>query len=441
MICVRVLLLFLLVLSSAGTVVAAPDEEALGRSAGYPAGRSLKQAYQEPYIVGSFSAMDSFNPSCALAPAAAPLPLKKAAAETPIRYRFAGRTLTLDDYMQRQRATGVLVVKDGEIVAERYNYQRTANMRMLSNSMAKTITALGVLKAVEDGLIRSLDDLAETYVPELNGTLYGQTRIVNLMRMASGARYVEDYSANDDRRAFNDTARRLGVAQAARLVTERAEPEGKRFNYAGAQTEVLGLVLRGATGRTLCDYVDETIWKPVGAEAQATWLINPVDKVELAQGGFNATLRDYARLGVMMANDGQGPHAAVLSRDHLLAMTDAQRQPEAFRPGRMQYHGSTYHGYGLQTWILPGSHRRFALQGIHGQAIFVDPALKLVVAHTAVGKEASGDASGAHLGAERDALLRGIVAGYEAVKVGAAAFERSTGDESAAATSCCATKE
>ncbi|KQV78828.1 serine hydrolase [Rhizobacter sp. Root1221] len=408
----RLVALFFSFFAAAGAVVAAPDEEALGRSAGYPAGRSMAQAYQEPYIVGSFSAMDSFNPSCALAPATAPWPLKTAATEPPIRYRFDGRTLTLDDYMQRQRATGLLVVKDGEIVAERYNYQRTADMRMVSHSMAKTITALGVLKAVEDGLIRSLDDRAEAYAPELEGTLYGQTRIVHLMRMASGARFVEDYSAHDDRRAFNDAARRLGIAHAVRLVTERAEPEGQRFNYAGAQTQVLGLVLRGATGRTMCDYVGETVWQAIGAEAQATWLINPVDQVELAQGGFNATLRDYARLGLMLANDGQGPHAAVLSREHVLAMTDAQQQPEAFRPGHMQYHGSTYYGYGLQTWILPGSHRRFALQGIHGQAIFVDPALKLVVVHTAVGKDASGDASGAHLGAERDALLRGIVARY-----------------------------
>lgn len=412
MTCLRFPLLTLFLALVGGAALAAPDEEALGRSAGYPAARNFAQAYQEPYLVGSFSAMDSFLPSCALAPAAEPLPLKKSAGEPAFRYRFDGRTLTLDDYLQRQRVTGLLVLKDGEIVAERYNYQRTADMRLLSNSMAKTITALAVMKAVEDGKIRSLDDPAEAYVTALKGTLYGQTRLVNLLRMASGARYVEDYSAHDDRRAFNDTARRLGVAEAARRVTERAEPEGQRFNYAGAQTEVLGLVVRAATGRTLCDYVDEAIWKPIGAEAQATWLLNPVDRVELAQGGFNATLRDYARLGLMMANDGQGPHGTVLSRDLLLQMTDAERQPEAFRPGRMDYHGSTYAGYGFQTWILPGTHRRFALQGIHGQAIFVDPALKLVVVHTAVGKDASGDASGTHLGAERDALLRGIVARY-----------------------------
>lgn len=391
---------------------AAPDEDALGKADGYPAARSIPQAYEERFIVGSFSAMDSIGPSCSLAPSAQPLPLKKADSETTFRYRFDGRNLTLDDYMQRQRATAVLVLKDGEIVAERYNYERTPAMRMLSNSMAKTIVGLGIMKALEEGHIHSLDDTAAAYVPELKDSLYGNTRIVNLLRMASGARYVENYSASDDRARFNSNSRKLGTAAAARLISERADEEGQQFNYAGVQTEVLGLVLRGATGKTMCDYVAEKIWQPLGAESRATWLLNAVDKVELAQGGFNATVHDYARLGWMMANDGEAAGHAVVSREHLLDMTDAKRQPEAFRPGSMPYHGSTYFGYGFQTWLMPGSHRRFALQGVYGQAIFVDPQLKLVVVHMAVGKDASGDASGKHLGAERDALLRGIVAKY-----------------------------
>ena len=97
---------------------------------------------------------------------------------------------------------------------------------------------------------------------------------------------------------------------------------------------------------------------------------------------------------------------------HLLDMTDAARQPPAFRPGLMRWHDSTYLGYGLQVWLLPGSHRRFALLGVYGQAIFVDPELKLVMVHMAVGRDAAGDASGTHLGAERDALFRGVVARY-----------------------------
>ena len=405
-------LLPLVLLLCAATAGAAPDEDLLGKAAGYPVGRTVAQAYQDAYKVGSFSAMDRISPSCTLAPAARPLALPKAASKPAFRYRFEGRTSSLDDYMAHQRATAVLVLKDGEIVAERYSYDRDAGMRMLSQSMAKTIVALAVMKALEEGLVRSLDDTAASYAPELAGSLYGETRLVNLLRMASGARYVEDYTPGDDRARFIATFRRAGVAEAARSITERADPEGERFNYAGAQTEVLGMVLRAATRRSLCDYVAEKIWQPMGAEAPARWLQNPFDHVELAQGGFNATVRDYARLGWLMANDGQAGGQAVLQPEHLLDMTDATRQPEAFRPGRMAYKGSRYLGYGFQTWLLPGTHRRFMLLGIHGQAIMVDPELKLVVVHTAVGADASGDASGRHLGAERDALLRRIVARY-----------------------------
>lgn len=411
-------LLLLAVCMPAG---AAPDEDVLGKAAGYPVAPNLARTNDDAYIVGSYSDMDRIAPHCTLAPSAQPLTLPVAAPETRFYYRYQGRMLTLDDYMQRQRATAVLVLKDGQIVAERYNYARTADMRMLSNSMAKTILALAIGKALEAGLIRSLDDTAATYVPALAGTLYGETRLVNLLRMASGARFVEDYSAADDRARFNADARRLGVLQAARAVHERAAPEGERFNYAGVQTQVLGLVLGQVLGtESICHYVATQLWQPLGAATEASWGLTPYEKIEYVQGAFNATVRDYARLGQMMANDGMGPTGAVLPRDYLLAMTDPTRQPEAFRPGRMQNKGSTYMGYGFQTWLYPvgaGSapgRRRFALLGIHGQEVFVDPQLKLVVVHMAVGKDASGDASGNHLGAERDALLRGIVGTYGA---------------------------
>jgi CubicO group peptidase (beta-lactamase class C family) len=232
--------------------------------------------------------------------------------------------------------------------------------------------------------------------------------------MASGAQYVEDYSGFDDFARFNRTVGKVGAAKAAQTITQRAAPQGERFNYASSETAMLGLVLRGATGQSLCDYVARRLWQPMGAEAEATWLVNPLDGVEYAGGSFNATPRDYARLGWLLANDGELRGKAVVPREYLLDMTDAARQPESFRPGRMHYKGSSYLGYGLQTWLMPGSHRRFELLGVYGQAIFVDPELKLVLVHLAVGKDASGDASGNHLGAERDALWRGIVAHYGA---------------------------
>jgi len=391
---------------------AAPDEDLLGKSAGYPAAPRLVQVFQEAYRVGSFRAMDSLSPHCTLPASAQPLPLPQAAREPAFRYQFDGKTLTLDDYMQRQRATALLVLKDGQIVAERSNYDTKPEHRLLSNSMAKTIVALGMGKALEDGHIRSLEDTAAEYEPKLGGTLYGQTKIINLMRMASGARFVEDYSGKDDLARFSQTTRLQGNAAGARVITERAAPEGTLFNYASAETQMLGLVLRGATGTSLCQYIGEKIWQPLGAESPATWLTNPVDGTEQAAGNFNATVHDYARLGLLLANDGQRDGKAIISREYLLRMTDANQQPPAFRPGAMQNKGSTYVGYGLQTWLWPGSHRRFALLGIYGQSIMVDPELKLVVVHMAVAKDASGDASGTHMGAERDALWRGVVARY-----------------------------
>ena len=397
---------------SCATAGAAPDEVALGRDAGYPVAPRLAQIHEPRYIVGSFSAMDSLAPHCLLAPAAEPRALPVAKRPPRFDYRFDGRALTLDDYLQHQRATALLVLKDGEIVAERYSYGRTPDMRMISNSMAKTLVALAVGQALAAGEIQSLDDTAAHYVPALEGTLYGETRLVNLLRMASGARYVEDYTDTDDRARFNAVVRREGVLAAARTVTERADAQGERFNYAGAQTEVLALVLRAATKRPLCELVDERLWQPLGAESAASYLLNRADRSEQSQGGFSATLRDYARLGAMLAEDGRVGERQVVPRDWLLAMTDATRQPPQFRPGTMDSHGSRYFGYGYQVWLMPGAHRRFVLLGVYGQAIFVDPAAKLVMVHLAVGADARGDASGARLGPERDALWRGVVAHY-----------------------------
>lgn len=169
---------------------ASPDADLLGQKQGYPLAPSATRIYETPYIVGSFSGMDRLSPSCELAPADKPVPFKSADKEADFRYRFRGGDYTLADYMQHQRATAVLIVQDGTLLAEHYGYDRTQDMRMLSNSMAKTLLALAIGKALEDGSLHALEDRADQYVPGLAGTLYGATRIVDLLRMASGAKYV-----------------------------------------------------------------------------------------------------------------------------------------------------------------------------------------------------------------------------------------------------------
>jgi CubicO group peptidase (beta-lactamase class C family) len=250
--------------------------------------------------------------------------------------------------------------------------------------MAKTITAMLFGLAVKDGKIRSLDDRAQDYVPALKGSAYGETSLRALLTMSSGVAWSETYAADDDnaklaRAMFTPGA--LGAAALLRTYNTREAPEGTRFHYASSETEVLGLVLAAAIGRRLTDYASERLWKPMGAEADAQWSADRKGDI-LGYCCFSARLRDYARLGLLLANDGGDVIPAPWVIEATSAPEGSWRAPRKATP---------FWGYGYQTWLIPARSRMFALRGIHGQAIFVDPASKLVLVHTAVRLKASND--------------------------------------------------
>lgn len=392
---------------------AAPDEERLGREQGYPVGSAQTWFTQESVRIGSFSHQAEIprlfgdGRPHELAPAAEPMPLPRAQREPDYRWQLDGQRYGVDDYLARQRVMGLIVLKDGEIQLERYQYERGPEHRFVSNSMAKSIVALAVGLALQEGRLRSLDERADAHAPRLAGTLYGETRLRDLLRMASGARFEERYDGQDDLARFGAVAMREDLEAAARVITERAAPAGTRFNYASAETSMLAAALRGATGQSLSDYLQPRLWQAIGAERSAFWWADRRG-LEAAGGNFNATLRDYARLGLVLANDGRRPDtgAQVLPREFLLEATDWHRHPPAFRPGR----ATPYFGYGYQFWIFPGEARRFALLGVYGQMMFVDPELRLVMVQTAA--NASARAGQTSLGREADALWRGLVRHY-----------------------------
>lgn len=397
----RTLIAALLLCCSGVSARAAPDEELLGKSLGYPVGTRMNWFYDERVRVGSFSHLDSILPHRRLPRADRLRELPVAA--TPPAYTYQGRTI--DDFLARRRVTGLMVIKDGVVQVERYQYDRTPAHRLLSNSMAKSITSVAVGIALQEGRIRSLDDNAAVYVPELSGSTYGGTPIRALLRMGSGVKFSEKYDGNDDltkyvMRQFSD-----GTLAALRSFGARDVPAGQRFQYASVETIVLGLVVKGATGQGLSSYVAERLWQPMGAEADATWTVDP-GGFEYAWGNFNATLRDWGRLAMLLADDGARDGRQIVPRDYLIEATDFRRQPAAFAPGK----ATPYYGYGYQFWTYPGTSRRFALLGVYGQSIFVDPHLRLALVITAVQRDATSTADG--FGAERNALWRSIVERY-----------------------------
>lgn len=398
---VRLLAMTAMLLLLARSAAAEPDDQLLGRDEGYPRGTPATM-YAERFKVGSFSASDRIRAS-RIVPHGSQVWKLKTGPTRPIRYRLGSAEYTLDDYLDRQRVTALVVLKDDAIVAERYRYGRGEHDRFLSFSMAKSVNSLLVGIAREKGIIGSLDDPAEKYVTELKGAPYGQATIAQLMRMSSGVEFSERYDGLDDLARLVRAERGEGVATPLEVLASfrrRAFPAGERFGYASAETSVVGYVLSRAARLPVATLTSQWLWKPMGAEADAAWNI-ATDGQEQTMGGFNATARDYARLGLLLARDGEVEGRQVVPREYLLAATDAARQPAAFRPGT----ATPYFGYGLQFWLFPMRTRTFALLGIYGQAVFVQPESKLVMVHLAVQRTPRDPAASA----ERDALWRGVL--------------------------------
>ncbi|HPA17774.1 MAG TPA: serine hydrolase [Verrucomicrobiae bacterium] len=380
---------------------AEPDEAALGKAMGYPRGTATTM-FTELFKVGSFSAADKILPSRVVPRSGPVTPLTNGAPAT-IGYRYQNARYDLADYLEHQRATGLLILKDGAIIAERYRYGRSERDHFLSFSVAKSITSLLVGIALEKGVLASLDDPAEKYVAELKGSGYGRATVRQLLRMSSGVKFTEEYTGRDDIARLG-RAERGGepgaVLQLLASFTERAYPAGEKLGYASSEPMVLGYVLARAARKNIGELTSEWLWGPLGAEADAAWNIS-TDGQEGTHGRFNATLRDYGRLGLLLARDGNIGGRQIVSKEYLLDATDPARQPPAFRPRT----ATPYHGYGYLFWLFPMRHRTFAMLGIYGQSVFVQPDSGIVMVQTSVNQ----DPRGTQARAERDALWRGVL--------------------------------
>jgi CubicO group peptidase (beta-lactamase class C family) len=352
-----------------------PNADEFGQKEGYPSCKGIDYVDQTRCRVGALSRYDTLFPARTITAPKQSVPLARTAREPVIRYGFAGLDLTLDDYLNRQPVTGFLIAKDSTILVERYQYGRIDTDRLASFSMAKTVVGLLIGIAVKEGAIQSVDDLAESYVPGLKDTEYGRTPIKALLLMTSGVAFSEDYA--DRSSDINKLARLTielgspGSLAALKQFNTRRDVPGVRFSYSSAESLVLGLVLAAATKRTVSDYATEKLWQPLGAEADATWIIDATGQ-EITFAYVNAVLRDWARLGLMLANRGKWQGKTIVPEDWLIASA-ADAVPT----------DSPLAKYGYQIWYSADT-RRFALRGLRGQFVFVDPDLKLVLVQTAL---------------------------------------------------------
>ena len=366
-----------------------PDAERYGAQEGFPVAvpMRLNQPGDPPdkYRVGAYSHYDEVHRTRRVARAAEPWTFKRA--QVDIRYDYRGSPSSLTEYLSRNPVTGLLIAKDDEILFEHYQYGRTDLDRFNSGSMAKSITGMLIGIAISEGAIKSVDDTAETYVPGFKGTEYGRTSIRDLLHMSSGVDFGEERDGGQDLdRLWIDMVNggwilKKGTVGSIVQFNRRIAPPGTRFHYASIEPDVLGVVLRNSTNRTMSDFLQEKLWKQIGTEADAAWLLDAEDN-ELPHSFFNAVLRDYARLGRLLAHDGLWDGKQIIPAQWMVDATTV-RAADTYL-ARVQV--SPRFGYGYLLWLLPGPRRQFALLGYPGQRICVDPVSKLVMVQTAVGR-------------------------------------------------------
>ncbi|MBI2771032.1 MAG: serine hydrolase [Burkholderiales bacterium] len=367
-----------------------PDADAYGRRQGYPACTALTYLNEQRCRVGALSGFDTLFASRVVQAPAMPSALARAAAEPVVNYQHNGRTASLDDYLDRRPVSGFLIARDDTILVERYQYARTDKHRMASFSMSKTLTGLLVGIALGEGAIASLDDLAQVYAAGLQGTEYGRTPIRALLQMTSGVSFDEGNSGlqSDVYRLAVTALGPPGGEAAVKLFNSRYAAPGEKFAYSSADALVLGLVLAGAVKRPLAEYASDKLWKPLGAEADASWAVDSKGK-EITYAYFNAVLRDWARLGLMLAHDGAWNGTQVVPRQWVLDSTIVQRASPFWSSLAPGAHTA---GYGYQVWLNPTKRRTFQLRGLRGQFVLVDPASRLVLVQTAVRHSNDGEA-------------------------------------------------
>lgn len=340
-----------------------------------PAGAKDYQTFA-PVRVATFSNWAKYFSSCVIAPAAQPSALGQGPLSRPLGYsRFPmGGARTLDDFVDAYPVTSLIAAQENKILEERYPRMRLPSDKFASFSMAKSITSLLVGIALDEGKIKSLDDLASQYVPAIADSAYGQISLRHLLRMSSGMNYSENYSGKDDNARMQSYLEPQGAITAINIFKGKPfHTPGSKFNYAGIESIVLSQVVAHATGQPVCQYMQDKLWGPIGAQDSSTWQLDGSGQA-MGQMGFAATARDWVRLGLMIVNDGQVGGRQVISKAYLDEATRMSAQPEHFHKGNGV---NRLYGYGYQFW-LHGEDQPVML-GVFGQHLFMDRSRKAVM--------------------------------------------------------------
>lgn len=338
---------------------------------------NVSHLFDEDAIVENFQHMDDIFPTRRVAAGGTILEFERIDYTLPESFEYLGKSYDTEGFLSDTMTTGLLIMQDDRILLERYALGHSAEGTHIAWSVSKSVMSALFGIAVEEGDIPDIMQPVTDFLPELAGSGYDGVAIKDVLQMSSGVGFNEDY--DDPGSDINRMGRELamgGTLLEFAASLERVRPPGTLQHYVSIDTQVLGTLLVRATGQSLSEYTSEKLWRPVGMEHDAYWMLDG-SGMEMAFGGFNASLRDLVRLGRLFLNGGRWQGKQIVPAQWVIdsVTPDAPHLMPGPKPN-----SDNHMGYGYQWWIPADSTGDFMALGIYNQMIFVDPEHRLVIA-------------------------------------------------------------
>ena len=273
---------------------------------------------------------------------------------------------SFEDFLEKSNTVALLIIKDDSLLSENYSNNYNRNSIVPSFSIAKSYTSALVGIAIEEGLIKSVDEKVTDYLPELKKNGFDKVTIKHLLQMTSGIKFNENYKS-----PFSEASSFYYGTDLRKLINkiEIIHEPGTHFNYVSGNTQLLAHILEKAlNGKTISEYLNEKIWQPLGMEYDASWSIDSKkNNMEKAFCCINARAIDFAKFGMLYLNKGKWNGRQIIPKHWIEESTKTETSDAS--PWYYQY-----------QWrkVSPES-KEFYAAGWLGQYIYINPEKKLVI--------------------------------------------------------------
>lgn len=298
------------------------------------------------------------------------------------------QSMTWEQSLEKNYTDGIIVLHRGNVVYERYFGVLKPEGQHGAMSVTKTFVGTLAALLVAEGSLDPERKIAD-YVPELTESAFGSATVRQLMDMTTGIRFSEDY-ANPKAEVWAHAAAGNPLPKSADYQGPRSyyeflatvQPEGKHgdaFHYRTANTDALGWVVARVSGRNVAQLLSERIWSRLGAEQDAYMSVDSIG-TPFAGGGLNTGLRDLARFGEMVRNNGRYNGQQILPAQVVADIRRGGSREHFAKAGYKQLQNWSYRN---MWWVTHNAHGAFMARGVHGQALYIDPAAEMVIARYA----------------------------------------------------------